>query len=427
MNWQVILKMPWVQTTDFSKHPSPKIGRYIKYLENLLNENHRFAFKRWWSMGAIKTAPREEGGKYKELPHEGEHSMGGRKGKVDAWKKKLEAGEVKEEYDPMKDPNYQAYKHYTRDLPSSGLEHMKAYYERNAEIDSDLDMAYEKEYEHDPDSALEKADNEFAELMEDLGELVEDIRTREVHRQRDSAITAMHHGEPVEQTIEGMKGKIVLANKKRIPPDTDTPEGKWTLTKSHHGWTMRIWPKWLPQRTRIEHTGRTVTVDSVRIRINKSQGPTEFAVCYMVKEKQVGEICMYKTSRRDVPFGDFLVFVLDGVLHSKEMLIKLVGRGFGGWGATRESGEFQQGHVKEWHHLPEDSSWYRKGILLITRVLEELKKIGRTWEEEMKELTHQTPGNTWKDTTPSTKPKLKDEYAVEPKSWDDVKEMARGG
>ena len=61
MTWENILKAPWVQDIDPAAHTSPRIGRYIKYLENLLDENHRYGFKRWWSMGRIKTVAREEG------------------------------------------------------------------------------------------------------------------------------------------------------------------------------------------------------------------------------------------------------------------------------------------------------------------------------------------------------------------------------
>ena len=44
MTWEYVLKAPWVQNIDFKSHDAPRIGRYIKYLENLLDENNRNSF-----------------------------------------------------------------------------------------------------------------------------------------------------------------------------------------------------------------------------------------------------------------------------------------------------------------------------------------------------------------------------------------------
>ena len=427
MSWQNLLKAPWVQDIDFSAHDAPRIGRYIKYLENLLDENHRHGFKRWWAMGAIKTGPRPTEGpssKYQDLPHEiSSEGIGVRnKSERDArrsWeerKKKKEAGEsyydyVEGEWSAEKDPEWQSYKHYTRDLPSTGLLHMKAYYERNLEIDSDLDIVYEKEFEDDPDSALEKADNDFKELIDDMEELIEDIRLREVHRMRDAQLTAMHHGtEDFDKDLASMKEAIEESESSvhQVFGKPASKAGKWNLTKSHHGWIMTIWPNWLPMKTSVEHDRKSVMVDSIRVRINRSQGPAEYALCYMAKKKALGEVCIYKGAEMpDRPFPDMLRILRDVSLHSKNAFEKFAGPGFGGWGATREHSGAKQGYIKEWHQLPEDSAFYHKGRLLITRVLQEMKKLGRKWKSDIKELTHggkmpvegERLGDEWKDTS----------------------------
>jgi len=68
--WNDVLKMPQVQ--PFSQgservdgqliggHPLPLVGRYLSYINNLLDETHRHSLKKWWKHGRLRTVGTNE-------------------------------------------------------------------------------------------------------------------------------------------------------------------------------------------------------------------------------------------------------------------------------------------------------------------------------------------------------------------------------
>ena len=414
MTWEYVLKAPWVQNIDFKSHDAPRIGRYIKYLENLLDENNRNSFKRWWSMGSIKTGPSPEGSKFDAsgVPMKYLSSKGGggmRPYPQESKKREMEAesyedvvneyritwpiylrdrntpeerAKYSEEWTPEQDPRWRQWQYRTSDLPATGVLHMKAYYDRNKDIDSNMDIVYEKEYENDPDSALEKADNEFEQLIGDLEQLTFDLRKRYIAYRTDTYKTAEKFS-LTEWLGDFIKDGV-------IPPSgvKDSKGTYYTVSKSHHGVTLNLYPHWLPRQTRLEG-GKSSNITHLRVRTNPSQGPGDFALCYMDGKKQIAETCTYKSAWSDTNYVDLLAAIIDALFNLPEReFIRVVA--LPNWGNTRESQRTQTGNIKEWHYLPVDASWYQKGINLIRRTLEDLKKIGRKWESDLiaVEYTH---------------------------------------
>ena len=106
-------------------------------------------------------------------------------------------------------------------------------------------------------------------------------------------------------------------------------------------------------------------------------------------KKQIAETCTYKSAWSDTNYVDLLAAIIDALFNLPEReFIRVVA--LPNWGNTRESQRTQTGNIKEWHYLPVDASWYQKGINLIRRTLEDLKKIGRKWESDLiaVEYTH---------------------------------------
>ena len=55
MNWFNILKVNPNPYPNPEAHETPEVGKYIKYLSNLLDDSHKHSFKKWWSFGSIRT------------------------------------------------------------------------------------------------------------------------------------------------------------------------------------------------------------------------------------------------------------------------------------------------------------------------------------------------------------------------------------
>tara|TARA_Y100000401_G_C8325341_1_gene227847 strand:- start:3328 stop:4701 length:1374 start_codon:yes stop_codon:yes gene_type:complete len=413
MTWEYVLKAPWVQNIDFKAHDAPRIGRYIKYLENLLDENNRNSFKRWWSMGSIKTGPRPEGSYFDSSDIYGKFSirryppLSEKHGQTPTsyedvvneyritWPKflKRQTPEKKatypKEWTPEQDPRWQQFEYRTSDLPASGVLHMKAYYDRNKDIDSNMDIVYEKEFEDDPDSALEKADNEFKELIDDLEQLTTDLRKRYIAYRTDSYKTAQKF------TLEEILGEMVRDG--IVPPSgvKNSRGDYYTVSESHHGVTINLYPHWLPRTTRFEG-GKVGNVTHLRVRANPSQGPGDFALCYMDGKKQIAETCTYKAAYGDTSYADAFSMIISATMELDERGF-MTATALPNWGNTRESQRTQTGNIKEWHYLPVDSSWYQKGITLIKRTLENLKKIGREWHSELRAVVYTHGGQMPKE------------------------------
>jgi hypothetical protein len=252
-----------------------------------------------------------------------------------------------------------------------------------------MDIAYEKEYENDPDSALEKADKEFEELIEDLDELIGDLRKRWISQKLDASSRAMYG-----QFIQWANNFFPMK-----PGEKDEKGSYFTISDSHHGLIINIYPHWLPWEGRMEG-GRRSKVTHLQIRSNTSQGPGEWNLCYMSSKKRLGELCIYKGKYSDLPPADHFGQIMD-IAFSADTAEQFGSyRIFGqaafpqfGWGNLRDSQKYQVGNIKEWHYLPEDSAWYTKGMNIIKATLDDLMKIGREWDREIEEIESISPAD----------------------------------
>tara|TARA_R110000824_G_scaffold358465_2_gene545999 strand:+ start:462 stop:1517 length:1056 start_codon:yes stop_codon:yes gene_type:complete len=122
MNWFNILKVDYPNP---EAHETPEVGKYIKYLSNLIDESHRYSFKKWWSFGSIRTD-------------------------------KPEGYDIKEHDEELRDSST---------LPSKGLEHMKSYHER---------------VQGESTAKLSLAGNLFDNLIQNLDNLMDQVRKGKV-------------------------------------------------------------------------------------------------------------------------------------------------------------------------------------------------------------------------------------------------------
>tara|TARA_R100000152_G_C6720329_1_gene146439 strand:- start:470 stop:952 length:483 start_codon:yes stop_codon:yes gene_type:complete len=104
-------------------------------------------------------------------------------------------------------------------------------------------------------------------------------------------------------------------------------------------------------------------------------------------KKQLAETCTYKNAFSDINYIDMMGHLINALFSMDERNFMRF-TALPNWGNTRESQRTQTGNIKEWHYLPVDSSWYQKGITLIRRTLENLKKIGREWHSELRAVVY---------------------------------------